>query len=80
MAVANRAGVPLYLNRYVDRAVVDDAYVADLEAVYNDERLSGFDLYESGNLVHARPDASGFDDVGDRMDLLRAKARELGIL
>ncbi len=80
MAVANGAGVPLYLNRYVDRAVVDDAYVADLEAVYNDGRLSGFDLYESGNLFHARPDASGFDDVGDRMDLLRAKARKLGIL
>ena len=80
MAVANRAGVPLYLNRYVDRAVDDDAYVADLEAVYRDERLSGFDLYESGNLVHARPDASGFDDDGVRMNLLRAKSRELGIL
>jgi hypothetical protein len=80
IAAANRAGVPLYLNRYVDRAVDDEGYVADLETVFNDGRLSGFDLYESANLVRARPDASGFDHVGDRVKLLRAKSRELGIL
>ena len=78
--VANRAGVPLYLNRYVDRAIDDVGYMANFEAVFDDERLSGFDLYESANLLHARPDASGFDHVGNRVDLIRAKARELGIL
>jgi hypothetical protein len=72
--------VPLYLNRYVDRAIDDVGYMADFEAVFDDERLSGFDLYESANLLHARPDASGFDNVGNRVDLIRAKARELGIL
>ena len=80
MVVANRAGVPLYLNRYVDRAIDDEGYVANFEAVYNDERLSGFDLYESGTLMHAKPDASGFDQVANRMDLIRSKSRKLGIL
>ena len=80
MSVANRAGVPLYLNRYVARAIDDEGYVANFEAVYNDERLSGFDLYESGTLMHAKPDASGFDYAGRCMDLLRAKSRKLGIL
>ena len=80
MSVANRAGVPLYLNRYVARAIDDEGYVANFEAVYNDERLSGFDLYESGTLMHAKPDASGLDYAGRCMDLIRAKSRKLGIL
>ena len=80
MAVANRAGVPLYLNRYVARAVDDEGYAANFEAVYNDERLSGFDLYESGTLMQAKPDASGLDYAGRCMDLIRDKSRKLGIL
>ena len=80
ISVANRSSVPLYLNRYVARAVDDEGYAANFEAVYNDERLSGFDLYESGTLMYAKPDASGLDYAGRSMDLVRDKSRKLGIL
>ena len=40
LTYATRAGVPLYLNRYIARAVGNDEYVADLEAVYNDDRFA----------------------------------------
>ena len=80
MSAANRAGVPLYLNRYAARAVDDEGYAANLEAVYNDERLSGFDLYESASIMYAKPDASGLDYASRCMDLIRAKSRKLGIL
>ena len=80
LAYATKAGVPLYLNRYISRAVGNSEYVNDLEAIYNDERFAGFDLYEWAALARSDPDGTKLTPVGDGMDRIRAKAKELGLI
>ncbi len=80
IAFANRAGTPLYLNRYLARAIDIEEYLADLEAVYNDDRFAGFDLYEWVSLARATPDASRINPIEDRIERIRAKAKELGLV
>ena len=80
IAFANGAGVPLYLNRYLARAVGIEEYLADLQAAYNDNRFSGFDLYEWVSLARATPDASGINPIEDWIGRIRTKAQELGLV
>jgi len=80
IAVAREAGVPLYLNRYVARAVGTDEYVSDLETIFNDARFGGFDVYEFCTLARATPDGSTLVPLGDRIARIRAKAHELGLV
>lgn len=77
--LCNELDVPAYLNRYVGRAVRTDEYVSDLEAIYNDERFSGFDVYEF--VFHDRANVEGTEIRvhGDTRGRLTAKAKELGL-
>jgi hypothetical protein len=74
------AGVPAYLNRYIDRSVGFEEYLSDLERVYGDERFGGFDLYEFAIMARATPDGTELNSYKGRMEILRAKALELGLV
>jgi hypothetical protein len=79
LALAGRLRIPAYLNRYISRAVGLDEYISDLERIYGDPRFSGFDLYEFAGL--ALPNERGeLVPVGERLERLGKKARELGIV
>ena len=74
------AGVPAYLNRYIDRSVGIEEYLSDLERVYGDERFDGFDLYEFALMARASPDGRSLDSYKGRMEMIRAKAADLGLV
>jgi hypothetical protein len=74
------AGVPAYLNRYIDRSVGFEEYLSDLERVYGDERFDGFDLYEFSIMAQATPDGTDLKSYKGRMAMIRAKALELGLV
>ena len=79
LEVTENLGLPVYLNRYVARAVPIREYADDLERIWRDRRFSGFDLYEFFHLTRATPDGSRLVPVQDRMRYIRRKARELGL-
>ena len=72
-------GLPVYLNRYVKLPVGIEEYVSDLESIFHDHRFAGFDVYEFAHVVRATPDGSKLVPVENRLDLIRAKAGQLGI-
>ena len=72
--------MPAYLNRYLGRAVSFDEYLADMEHAINDPRLSGFDLYEYSGLAQATSDGTDLVPVEDKIELIGAKSRELGLV
>ncbi|MDC0196890.1 hypothetical protein OAJ59_00170 [bacterium] len=74
------AGVPAYLNRYFQRSVGDEEYLSDLENIYGDERFAGFDLYEFAVMAHATPDGTGLNSHEGRMEMVREKAKKLGLV
>ena len=79
LALCAELGVPAYLNRYISRAVGLDEYLTDLDRIYHDRRFAGFDIYEFVHL--ARPNGRGeLAPVGARLERLRAKAREIGLV
>ena len=80
LAVTEDLGLPVYLNRYVARAVPIEEYVGDMEQIWRDHRFAGFDLYEFFHLARATPDGSRLVPVEDRMRHIRRKARELGLV
>ena len=78
LALTARKKLPVYLNRYIGRAVGIDEYVSDLERIYHDQRFAGFDIYEFADF--ARPDQNGkIVPIGNWTERLRAKTKELGI-
>ena len=79
LEVTEDLGLPVYLNRYVARAVPIREYVEDMERIWRDTRFAGFDLYEFFHLARATPDGSRLVQVQDRISQIRRKARELGI-
>ena len=80
LEVAKDLELPVYLNRYVARAVPIREYADDLERIWRDRRFAGFDLYEFFHLTRATPDGSRLVPVQDRMRYIRRKARELGLV
>ena len=74
------AGVPAYLNRYIDRSVGVEEYLSDLEQVYGDERFGGFDLYEFSLMAQAAPDGTALNSYKGRMEMIRDKASKLGLV
>ena len=80
LTTTQRKNLPVQRNRYVSRAVNIDEYLADLELAFNDERFSGFDIYEVLHCIRPTPDGSRLVPVEDRLERIGAKARELGIL
>lgn len=73
------ARVPVYLNRYIDRAVGIDDYLADFERSVRDPRIDGFDVYEAAHILRPVADGSALEEYEDRMRLLAEKADELGL-
>jgi hypothetical protein len=79
LALSAELRIPAYLNRYISRAVGLDEYIADIDRIFHDSRFAGFDIYEFVHL--ARPNARGeLEAVGERLERLRAKGRELGLV
>ena len=82
---ARGRGVPLMVNRYAMDGGVRrtgarlEQYLDDLEFVYRDPRLDGFDVYEFWAL--ARPSADGLriEPIGDFLPKLAERARKLGL-
>ena len=79
LEVTGNLGLPVYLNRYVARAIPIEEYVGDMERIWGDHRFAGFDLYEFFHLARATPDGRRLVPVQDRMRRIRQKARELGL-
>ena len=69
-----------YMNRYIERAVGDEEHMTDLEAALGNERFAGFDLYESACFIRPTSDGSRLEPYKGRVELIRGKARELGLL
>ena len=69
-----------HMNRYIERAVGDEEHMTDLEAALGDERFGGFDLYESACFIRPTSDGSRLEPYKGRVELIRGKARELGLL
>lgn len=80
LGVTKRLALPVYLNRYVARAIPIEEYVGDMERIWRDSRFAGFDLYEFFHLARATPDGARLVPVQDRMHRIRRKARELGLV
>ena len=80
LELAGELGVPAYMNRYLDRAVGVEEYLSDLETAMRDERFAGFDLYESASFIRPTSDGSRLESYKGRVELIRGKARELGLL
>lgn len=72
-------GVPVYLNRYIDRAARIEEYLSDLELSFRDPRIAGFDVYETAHVARPYPDGSALEPYRDRPRLLAEKAAELGL-
>jgi hypothetical protein len=82
LSLTQRLGVSAYLNRYLSSAFQGrdlQDYRSDMEAIYNDDRFEGFDIYEYAALTRATPDGTDLVPVNNQMDLIRSKARELGL-
>jgi hypothetical protein len=60
--------------------VGDEEYLSDLEKIHGDERFCGFDLYEFSVMAHATPDGTVLNSYKGRMEMIRAKAEELGLV
>ena len=80
LATLVNAGIPAYLNRYFQRSVGDEEYLADLENVYLDERFAGFDLYEFSEMARANPEGTTLNSHQGRMEMVMGKAKKLGLV
>ena len=80
LELAGELGVPAYMNRYLDRAVGVEEYLSDLETAMRDERFAGFDLYESASFIRPTSDGSRLESYKGRVELIRGKARDLGLI
>ena len=80
LELASELGIPAYMNRYIERAVGDEEYMSDLEAALGDERFAGFDLYESACFIRPTADGSRLEPRKGRVELIRGKVGELGLL
>ena len=80
LEVTARMKLPVYMNRYVSRAIPIGEYVDNIQQLYHDERFSGFDLYEFFHLARSTPDGSKLIPIQDRLQHIREKSRELGLV
>ncbi len=80
LEVTKRMGLPVYMNRYVSRAIPISEYVDNIQQLYHDERFAGFDLYEFFHLARSNPDGSKLIPIRDRLQRIREKSRELRLV
>jgi hypothetical protein len=79
LAVARGIDMPVYLNGFAALAATDE-YVSDLESAFRDDRFAGFDIYEMSSVANPSPDGAKLVPVEDKMERIRAKAVELGLV
>ena len=79
LRLTQELGLPVYLNRYVARAIGIGEYTSDIVAILNDARFAGFDLYETAHILRPTPDGLTFVPVQDRFERIRATAGKLGV-
>ena len=77
---AKRLGIPVYLNRYIDRAIGIDEYLEDVETTLHDDRFAGFDVYELAHLARPVPDGTRLEEYKGRIGRITEKAKELGLV
>ena len=80
LEVTERMGLPVYMNRYVSRAIPIGEYVDNIQQLYHDRRFAGFDLYEFFHLARSSPDGGKLVPIQDRLQRIREKSRELGLV
>ena len=80
LEVTEKMGLPVYMNRYVSRAIPIGEYVDNIQQLYHDQRFAGFDLYEFFHLARSTPDGSKLLPIQDRLQRIREKSRELGLV
>ena len=76
----NENKIPLYLNRYIGRSIGLKEYLQNYELTFNDDRFSGFDVYEFYDLAHAKENGLGFKKLKRQIFEIRKKSIELGLL
>ena len=69
--------LPIYLNRYLVRAVKFDEYLDDLERVYFDPDFNGLDLYETMDLIRSDGSSGRLIQVEDKLDRIKSKFKNL---
>ena len=79
LALARETGTPVCLNGFVGLMDVDQ-YVDELETIFHDGRFGGFDVYECAEILRATPDSSRLVPVDDRLERIRGKVKELGLV
>ena len=72
--------IPLYLNRYIGRAVGLNQYLNDYESTFNDSRFKGFDVYEFSDLAHVTSDGLKLKELRRQILEIRKKSVQLGLL
>lgn len=80
LGLASDSGIPVYLNRYISRAIGIDEYLNDIESVYYDDRFAGFDVYEFAGLARPVPDGTKLEEYKGRIERITEKAEELGLV
>ena len=76
----NQNKIPLYLNRYIGRAVGLNQYLNDYESTFNDSRFKGFDVYEFSDLAHVTSDGLKLKELRRQILEIRKKSVQLGLL
>jgi len=77
--VCQTSGVPVSLQRYIARSTDIAEYLADLEAIYDDSRFSGFDLYEVVHMYRADPTGSRLTPFDAWVDAIASKTAQIGL-
>ncbi len=80
LEVTEKMRLPVYMNRYVSRAIPIGEYVDNIQQLYRDRRFAGFDLYEFFHLARSSPDGGKLLPIQDRLQRIREKSRELGLV
>ena len=75
LSIGNK--LPIYLNRYLGRAVKFDEYLDDLERVYFDQNLNGLDLYETMDFIRSDGSNERLVQVEDKLDRIKSKFENL---
>ena len=76
----NQNKIPLYLNRYIGRAVGLKQYLADYESTFKNPSFAGFDVYEFSDLAHATPDGLKLIQLKNQIMEINKKSIQLGLI
>ncbi len=79
LQLAKQSDIPVYVNRYLSAEPID-AYLAEMESLFNDSGCAGLTIYEHQNLARAVPDGSRMVPFEDTIEAIQDKAKQLGLV